>query len=49
MIERSPRQSTRRISSQLGVPRMLVWRALYFKGLYPYRIHHCATSRTASL
>jgi hypothetical protein len=38
-VEYTPHQSSRTISSQLGVPRMSVWRALNFKGLYPYHIH----------
>jgi hypothetical protein len=40
MVECSLHQSTRRISSKLGVPHMSVWQALNFEGLYSYNIHH---------
>jgi hypothetical protein len=39
VVERSPHQSTRKISSQLGVPRMSVRRKLNFECFYPYHIH----------
>lgn len=35
-VVRDPTISVRRISSQLGVPRMTVWRILKREGLHPY-------------
>jgi len=43
MVQRSPRLSTRRIASRIGVSRMQVWRTLHEEGLYPYndqRVQH---------
>jgi len=43
MVQRSPRLSTRRMSSRLGVPHMQVWRTLHEEDLYPYhdqRVQH---------
>ena len=37
MVQRSPRLSTRRMASRIGVSRMQVWRTLHDKDLYPYR------------
>jgi len=36
MVQRSPRLSTRRMASRIGVSRMQVWRTLHEKDLYPY-------------
>jgi len=36
MVQRSPRLSTRRMASRIGVPRMQVWRTLHAEDLYPY-------------
>jgi len=36
MVKRSPRLSTRRMASRIGVSRMQVWRTLYEEDLYPY-------------
>jgi len=43
MVQRSPRLSTRRIASRIGVSRMQVWRTLHEEDLYPYhdqRVQH---------
>ena len=43
MVQRSPRLSTRRIASLIGVSRMQVWRTLHEEDLYPYhdqRVQH---------
>ena len=37
MVQRSPRLSTRRMASRIGVSRMQVWRTLHEEDLYPYR------------
>ena len=39
MARRSPRISTRRLSSRLGVPHTTVWRTLRKEGLHPYHLH----------
>ena len=42
MVQRSPRLSTRRMASRIGVSRMQVWRTLH-EDLYPYhdkRVQH---------
>jgi len=42
MVQRSPRLSTRRMASRIGVSRMQVWRTLHEEDLYPYhdqRVH----------
>ena len=36
MVQRSPRLSTRRMASRIGVSRMQVWRTLHEEDLYPY-------------
>jgi len=36
MVQRSPRLSTRRMTSRIGVSRMQVWRTLHEEDLYPY-------------
>ena len=36
MVQRSPRLSTRRIASRIGVSRMQVWRTLHEEDLHPY-------------
>jgi len=36
MVQGSPRLSTRRMASRIGVSRMQVWRTLHEKDLYPY-------------
>jgi len=38
MVERSPRLSTRRSASRVGVSRMQVWRTLHEEHFYPF--HH---------
>ena len=43
MFQRSPRLSTRRMASRIGVSRMQVWRTLHEEDLYPYhdqRLQH---------
>jgi len=43
MVQRSPRLSTRRVASRIGVSRMQVWRTLRKDDLYPYhdqRVQH---------
>jgi len=43
MVQRSPRLSTRRMASRIGVSRMQVWRTLREEDLYPYhdqRVQH---------
>jgi len=43
MVQRSPRLSTRRIASRIGVSRMQVWRTLHEEDLHPYhdqRVQH---------
>ena len=43
MVQRSPRLSTRRMASRIGVSRMQVWRNLPEEDLYPYhdqRVQH---------
>ena len=37
MVQRSPRLSTRRMSSHIGISRMQVWRTLHEEYLYPYQ------------
>ena len=39
MIQRSPRLSTRRNASRIGVSCMQVWRSLQEKNLHPYHHH----------
>jgi len=42
MVQRSPRLSTRRMASRIGVSRTQVWRTLHEEDLYPYhdqRVH----------
>ena len=36
MVQRSPRLSTRRMASRVGLSRMNVWRTLHEENLYPY-------------
>ena len=36
MVQRSPRLSTRRMASRIGVSHMQVWRTLHEEDLYPY-------------
>ena len=36
MVQRSPRLSTRRVASRIGVSRMQVWRTLHEEDMYPY-------------
>ena len=36
MVQRSPRLSTRRMASRIGVSCMQVWRSLHEENLYPY-------------
>ena len=36
MVQRSPRLSTRRMASRVGLSRMNVWRMLHEENLYPY-------------
>ena len=43
MVQRSPRLSTRRMASRVGLSRMKVWRRLHEENLYPYhdqRVQH---------
>ena len=43
MVQRSPRLSTRRMASRIGVSRTQVWRTLHEEDLYPYhdqRVQH---------
>jgi len=43
MVQRSPRLSTCRMASRIGVSRMQVWRTLHEEDLYPYhdqRVQH---------
>jgi len=43
MVQRSPRLSTCRMASHIGVSRMQVWRTLHEEDLYPYhdqRVQH---------
>ena len=43
MVQRSPRLSTRRMASRIGVSRMQVWRTLREEDLHPYhdqRVQH---------
>jgi len=43
MVQRSPRVSTRRMASRVGLTRMNVWRTLHEENLYPYhdqRLQH---------
>ena len=43
MVQRSPRLSTRRMASHVGLSRMNVWRMLHKENLYPYhnqRVQH---------
>jgi predicted ArsR family transcriptional regulator len=35
MVQRSPRLSTRRMASRIGLSRMQVWRTLHEEHLYP--------------
>ena len=37
MVQRSPRLSTCRMASRVGLSRMNVWRTLHEENLYPYR------------
>jgi len=39
MVQRSPRLSTHRIASRIGVSRMQVWRTLHEEDLHPYHDH----------
>ena len=39
MVQRSPRLSTRRIASRIGVSRMQVWRTVHEEDLRPYHDH----------
>jgi len=39
MVQRSPRLSTRRIASRIGVSRLQVWRTLHEEDLHPYHDH----------
>ena len=39
MVQRSPRLSTRRIASHIGVSRMQVWLSPHEEDLYPYHDH----------
>jgi len=39
MVQRSPRLSTRRIASRIGVSPMQVWRTLHEEDLHPYHDH----------
>jgi len=39
IVQRSPRLSTRRIASRIGVSRMQVWRTLHEENLHPYHDH----------
>jgi len=39
MVQRSPRLSTPRIASRIGVSRMQVWRTLHEEDLHPYHDH----------
>jgi len=50
MVRRSPRLSTRRIASRIGVSRMQVWRTLREEDLHPFhdnRIQHLETGDPA--
>ena len=38
MVQRSPRLSTRRMASRVGLSRMNVWRTLHEENLYPYHV-----------
>ena len=43
MVQRSPRLSTRRMASRVGLSRMNVWRTLHEENLYPFhdqRVQH---------
>ena len=43
MVQRSPRLSTRRMASRVGLSRMNVWRTLHEENFYPYhdqRVQH---------
>jgi len=40
MVQRSPRLSTRRMASRIGVTRMQVWRTLHEEDLYPYHVQN---------
>jgi len=43
MVQRSPRLSTRRMASRIGISRMEVWQTLHEEDLYPYhdqRVQH---------
>jgi len=43
MVQKSPRLSTRRMASRIGVSRMQVWRTLHEEDMYPYhdqRVQH---------
>jgi len=43
MVQRSPRLSTRRMASRIGVSRIQVWQTLHEEDLYPYhdqRLQH---------
>jgi len=51
MVQRSPRLSTRKIASRIGVLRMQVWRTLHEENVYPYhnqRVHTSGTRRPCS-
>ena len=39
MVQRSPRLSTRRIASRIGVSRLQVWRSLHEENSHPYHLH----------
>ena len=52
MVQRSPRLSTRRMASCVGLSRMNVWRTLHEENLYPYhdqRVQHLEPGDHAKL
>ena len=52
MVQRSPRLSTRRMASRIGVSRMQVWRTLHEEDFYPYhdqRVQHLEPGDHAQL
>ena len=49
MVQRSPRLSTRRMASRIGMSRTQVWRTLHEEDLYPYhdqRVQHLNQATT---
>jgi hypothetical protein len=44
MVQRSPRLSTRRTASRIGVSRMQVWRIIYEENLHAYHDHRVRSS-----